>query len=339
MSATETTPPPAAGSSRTSTRTSARASALADQRGRAVLDEWEREGIVPREVFAAAGANGFMGMEVPEEYGGGGVDDFRFNVVLGEECSACGSAASASASTLHNDICLPYFLEYCNDEQKQRWLPGIADGELITAIAMTEPGTGSDLAGIKTSQSATATTTSSTAPRPSSPTASTPISWSPRSRPTRPSATRASAARRRARHGGLRARPQPREGRHARPGHRRAVLRRRARARSRTCWATRARASPSWSRTSPRSASRRGRAVAAAQAALAHDAGVRQGAQGLRPADRQLPELALRARGLPTEVDVAQLHRRVRPSARRGQADRRARRRGQVVGAPSCRAA
>src|SRR5215213_10253236 len=105
------------------------------------FDDWEREGIVPREVFAAAGANGFIATQVAEEYGGAGVDDFRFNVVLSEECFRL---------TLHNDVCLPYFLEYCDEEQKRRWLPGITDGTLITAIAMTEPGTGSDLAGIKT---------------------------------------------------------------------------------------------------------------------------------------------------------------------------------------------
>ncbi len=114
------------------------------------FDAWEQDGIVPREVFAAAGSNGFIGTQVPEEYGGAGVDDFRFNVVLSEECFRLSLGGLAVGLTLHNDVCLPYFLEYCNEEQKQRWLPGIVDGTLITAIAMTEPGTGSDLAGIKT---------------------------------------------------------------------------------------------------------------------------------------------------------------------------------------------
>ena len=114
------------------------------------FDDWERDGIVPREVFAAAGANGFIATQVPDEYGGAGVDDFRFNVVLSEECFRQNLGGFGVGITLHNDVCLPYFLEYCNEEQKQRWLPGIADGTLITAIAMTEPGTGSDLAGIKT---------------------------------------------------------------------------------------------------------------------------------------------------------------------------------------------
>ena len=114
------------------------------------FDQWERDGIVPRDVFAQAGANGFIGTQIPEQYGGAGVDDFRFNVVLGEELFRLSLGGLAVGVTLHNDVCLPYFLEYCNDEQKQRWLPGIADGTQITAIAMTEPGAGSDLAGIKT---------------------------------------------------------------------------------------------------------------------------------------------------------------------------------------------
>jgi alkylation response protein AidB-like acyl-CoA dehydrogenase len=114
------------------------------------FEQWEQDGIVPREVFAAAGGNGFIGTQIPEEYGGAGVDDFRFNVVLNEECFRLNLGGFGVGLTLHNDVCLPYFLEYCNEEQKQRWLPGIADGTRITAIAMTEPGTGSDLAGIKT---------------------------------------------------------------------------------------------------------------------------------------------------------------------------------------------
>jgi alkylation response protein AidB-like acyl-CoA dehydrogenase len=112
--------------------------------------EWERAGIVPRELFAAAGALGFLGIEVPAAYGGSGVDDFRFNLVIGEEVQMAGVAGSGLGLTLHNDICLPYFLSLCTDEQKVRWLPGIVRGELITAIAMTEPGIGSDLASMAT---------------------------------------------------------------------------------------------------------------------------------------------------------------------------------------------
>ena len=113
--------------------------------------EWEAAGLAPRELFAEAGASGFLGMAIPEQYGGGGAADFRFNQVLGEELALAGIGGAGLGLTLHNDICLPYFLRYCTEEQRQRWLPGIASGELITAVAMTEPGAGSDLAGIRTS--------------------------------------------------------------------------------------------------------------------------------------------------------------------------------------------
>jgi alkylation response protein AidB-like acyl-CoA dehydrogenase len=101
-------------------------------------------------VFAAAGANGFLGMAVPEEFGGGGVQDFRFNVVIAEETARLGVTGFGLGISLHNDIVLPYFLELTDADQKARWLPGIASGELITAIAMTEPGIGSDLASMRT---------------------------------------------------------------------------------------------------------------------------------------------------------------------------------------------
>ena len=113
-------------------------------------DEWERAGIVPREVFEAAGSHGFLGMAIPEAYGGGGVEDFRYNLVLTEELHDAGLNAAGLGITLHNDICLPYFLRYGTEEQRRRWLPGIAAGTLITAVAMTEPGMGSDLAALAT---------------------------------------------------------------------------------------------------------------------------------------------------------------------------------------------
>src|SRR5271166_935798 len=112
--------------------------------------EWERNGIVPREVFALAGSGGFLGMAVPERYGGAGAEDFRFNLVIGEETQRAGVGGFGLGITLHNDICLPYFLRYCTAEQRERWLGGIASGELLTAIAMTEPGMGSDLAAMST---------------------------------------------------------------------------------------------------------------------------------------------------------------------------------------------
>ncbi|MGI8755879.1 MAG: acyl-CoA dehydrogenase family protein [Acidimicrobiales bacterium] len=112
--------------------------------------DWEREGIVPRELFTAAGASGFLAMDVDEQYGGGGVADFRYNLIVGEELQRSGTGGAGLGLTLHNDICLPYFTSLCTDEQKQRWLPGICLGELITAVAMTEPAIGSDLASMAT---------------------------------------------------------------------------------------------------------------------------------------------------------------------------------------------
>jgi alkylation response protein AidB-like acyl-CoA dehydrogenase len=110
--------------------------------------EWEKAGIVPRAVWTAAGEQGFLGMDMDERYGGGGVRDFRFNAVLDEEVTRIG--ASGVGFGLHNDVVGPYLRDLASEEQKQRWLPGFCSGELITAIAMTEPGTGSDLQGIAT---------------------------------------------------------------------------------------------------------------------------------------------------------------------------------------------
>jgi alkylation response protein AidB-like acyl-CoA dehydrogenase len=113
-------------------------------------ERWEREGIVPRDVFRLAGRHGFLGMAVPEDHGGAGVDDFRFNMVIGEEVQSAAVGGFGLGLTLHNDICLPYFLAYADEAQRARWLPGLASGELLTAVAMTEPGIGSDLAAMST---------------------------------------------------------------------------------------------------------------------------------------------------------------------------------------------
>jgi alkylation response protein AidB-like acyl-CoA dehydrogenase len=113
--------------------------------------EWNDAGIVSRDLFKKAGDAGFIGMAVPEDFGGSGVDDFRYSQVIAEELQYAGVAAAGLGLTLHTDICLPYFLSLATDEQRARWLPGIASGELITAIAMTEPGIGSDLASMSTS--------------------------------------------------------------------------------------------------------------------------------------------------------------------------------------------
>jgi alkylation response protein AidB-like acyl-CoA dehydrogenase len=109
---------------------------------------WEEAGIVDRSVWLKAGEQGLLGMDVPEEYGGGGVKDFRYNALLAAEVTRVG--ASGLGFTLHNDVVAPYLLDLATDEQKERWLPGFVRGELITAIAMTEPGAGSDLQGLQT---------------------------------------------------------------------------------------------------------------------------------------------------------------------------------------------
>ena len=112
--------------------------------------EWERAGIAPRELFAAAGSLGLFAA-VPEQYGGAGISDFRFSTVFAEEAARAGVSPIALGFALQSDMCMPYFLNLADEEQKRRWLPGIADGSLITAIAITEPNAGSDLTGIRTS--------------------------------------------------------------------------------------------------------------------------------------------------------------------------------------------
>lgn len=111
--------------------------------------QWEKDGHVSRELWLKAGQQGFLGMQVPEEYGGAGVDDYRYSVVMMEEATRAGVTSACGGMGLHNDIVIPYILTYATPEQKQRWLPGLCSGEAITAIAMTEPDTGSDLAAVR----------------------------------------------------------------------------------------------------------------------------------------------------------------------------------------------
>jgi alkylation response protein AidB-like acyl-CoA dehydrogenase len=110
--------------------------------------QWERDGIVDREVWTEAGRQGFLGLGIPEQFGGLGTQDFRYNAIVGEEINR--KTLRGLGFTLHNDIVIPYLMNLGTPEQKSRWLPGMVTGEKVAAIAMTEPGAGSDLTGIRT---------------------------------------------------------------------------------------------------------------------------------------------------------------------------------------------
>ena len=109
---------------------------------------WEKAGRLPREIFEKLGSLGVLGMAIPEKHGGAGVEDYRYNVVLQEE--AARALVTLGTVRTQLDVILPYFLTYADEAQRERWFPGLAAGRLLTAIAMTEPGTGSDLAGMRT---------------------------------------------------------------------------------------------------------------------------------------------------------------------------------------------
>ncbi|CAM5479985.1 acyl-CoA dehydrogenase [Streptomyces spiroverticillatus] len=126
------------------------ARAFADKHAAPHAERWRAEGKVDRALFEEASRAGILGFNIPEEYGGGGVTDYRFNAVIGEVFSRHPAADGLAAITLSSDIVIPYFTDLTDAAQKARWLPGIAAGELVVAVAMTEPGTGSDLAGIAT---------------------------------------------------------------------------------------------------------------------------------------------------------------------------------------------
>lgn len=113
------------------------------------IEQYIEDKALPRDFWLAAGELGLLGLEIPEEFGGAGAEDFRFNAVWAEELSKV-SAALASCVGIHADITAPYIVELGTQEQKERWLPRIASGECLLAIGMTEPGGGSDLAALKT---------------------------------------------------------------------------------------------------------------------------------------------------------------------------------------------
>jgi alkylation response protein AidB-like acyl-CoA dehydrogenase len=111
-------------------------------------ERWEASGCVDRDVWTKAGEQGLLCFDVAEEYGGPGVSDFRYNMVLAEEMTRAGAHGPGFA--VHTDIIVPYLSSLGTDEQKRRWLPGCVSGDTVTAIAMTEPGAGSDLQGVRT---------------------------------------------------------------------------------------------------------------------------------------------------------------------------------------------
>ena len=113
-----------------------------------VYEDWENAGHPPRDFYTKLGELGVFGIQVPEEYGGAGETSFKYQAVVSEECARAG--VSFGGYGVHVNLVLPYLLKYGNEEQKKRWLPAFVSGEMMTAIAMTEPGTGSDLAGMQT---------------------------------------------------------------------------------------------------------------------------------------------------------------------------------------------
>jgi alkylation response protein AidB-like acyl-CoA dehydrogenase len=112
--------------------------------------EWDDERLIGRNAWRAAGAQGVIGLSVPEAFGGPGVNDYRYRYVVTEELTRIGANSLSAGFGLQDDIAIPYIVDLGTDEQKARWLPGMASGEIIGAIAMTEPGAGSDLQGIRT---------------------------------------------------------------------------------------------------------------------------------------------------------------------------------------------
>ena len=111
-------------------------------------EEMIRDHVIARDIWLEAGKQGFFGLCIPEEYGGAGIDDYRFNAIFAEEISKF-TAAVASCFGIHSDVTAPYIVSLGTEEQKQKYLPRVATGELILAIGMTEPSGGSDLANLK----------------------------------------------------------------------------------------------------------------------------------------------------------------------------------------------
>ena len=115
------------------------------------IEKWEADGEVDRDTMLAAGEAGIIGLSVPEEFGGAGMlQDYRFRSVVNEEVIGAGAGSLAGALGIQDDLAVPYLVHMGTQEQKEKWLPRMASGEILGALAMTDPGAGSDLRGIKT---------------------------------------------------------------------------------------------------------------------------------------------------------------------------------------------
>ena len=114
------------------------------------LERWDSDGFIDRDAWRVAGESGLLGISVPSEYGGGGIPDFRFRMVQMEEFAAVGANSFNAGTSVQDDLVIPYLVDLGTHEQKQRWLPSLCDGTAIGALALTEPGAGSDLQGIRT---------------------------------------------------------------------------------------------------------------------------------------------------------------------------------------------
>ena len=256
--------------------------------------KWEEEGIVPRELWRKAGEQGLLGMTMPEEYGGAG-GDFLYSAIMIEEQGR--ALASGPAFSLHNDIVVPYLLHYGTEEQKKKWIPKACSGELVTAIAMTEPGTGSDLQSVKTTAvmdgnhwviNGSKTFISN------GQLADLVIVVAKTDPKLGAKGTSLIAVETDTR--GFQARPQSREDRHEGAGHVGAVLRRRARAGRPTAGRADGMGFVQLMQQLPQERLVIAiQAIAAIEAAMDAHHRLRQGAQGVRQADHRFPEHPLQA--------------------------------------------
>ncbi len=261
-------------------------------------ETWEREGRWDRSLFIEAGKLGLLGFSVPAQLGGPGVRDFRYNAIVTDELQRAGAAAETIAFNLQNDVVLPYLTDLTTPEQQQRWLPGVVTGETVLGIAMTEPGTGSDLAGIRTTavRDGDHYVVNGAKTFISNGQSGDLFVIAVRTSPDRHKGLSLLVVGRR--HTGFRARAQPGEDRPARPGHQRAQLHRYAGARRQSA-GRRGQGLLSAGGEPAAGAARAGRGCGGRRREhLRRDAGLRPATQAVRLADRKLPAQPIRARGV-----------------------------------------